>query len=247
MAESTHHPDASWLFVELGGTSSQTSRRDRDGRFWFTPGVAAAHGRPVALACPGVIQGDRVLYATSLGWPADADPRRELGIPTIALVENDAVAAGLGEAVLRAGGGAPGDLIYLSLGTGVGSAAVRAGRAYDLDVGHLAMGGASFCEGCRSYGCLNSLLEARRLPQALTPETYAFIAEQLAGALGRKGADAHIPIVLGGGIVRRHPAIADHLAARVPNPVGRTLAPPEAKSAAAMGLAYLVRRAGAGG
>src|SRR5262245_36711930 len=71
-----------WLFFELGGTTSQTAHQDTDRRFWFTSGVVPPRGRPVALACPGLIRNGRVLYATNLGWPADADPKQELGIPT---------------------------------------------------------------------------------------------------------------------------------------------------------------------
>ena len=71
---------APWLLVELGGSSAQTVQCDRYGRCWFTPGLVHESGRPVALACPGLIRDSRVLYATNLGWPDDANPALELGL-----------------------------------------------------------------------------------------------------------------------------------------------------------------------
>jgi predicted NBD/HSP70 family sugar kinase len=232
----------SWLLIELGGSSAQSIQQDGDGRFWFTSGVVPPGGRSTALACPGVIRDNRVLYATNLGWPEEADPKHELGIPTIKIVVNDAVAAALGESVLRSDAGVRPDLIYLSLGTGVGSAAVQDGIAYDFDIGHLPMGGAQYCEGCQSRGCLNSLLAAKHLPQLLTEQDYTFVARQLATALYTKGAiDDTQRIVLGGGIVRRHPGMKDQLARLIAHPISLTLAPPETKSAAYAGLAYLAQ------
>ncbi len=155
---------APWLFVEVGGSSIQTAQRDPAGRFWFTPGLVRDPGRPIALACPGLIRDGRVLYATNLGWPDEAEPGRELGVGGIGLVVNDAEAAAVGESVLRAGDAPTLDLLYVTLGTGVGSARVCDGAASYLDLAHRHVGGTNYCAGCRSVGCLNSLLESRRLP-----------------------------------------------------------------------------------
>jgi len=56
-----------------------------------------------------------------LGWPDDADPAHELGLEGVAILENDARAAGLGESILRSGETPALDLIYINLGTGVGT------------------------------------------------------------------------------------------------------------------------------
>ncbi len=230
-----------WLLVELGGSSTQTVQRDASGHFWFTPGLVREPGRPVALACPGLIRNERVLYATNLGWPDDADPARELGVERIAIVENDAVAAGLGESVLRSRGQTLVDLLYVALGTGVGSAQIIGGRARDLDLGHRYVGGEVYCSGCRNVGCLNAYLCSQHLPATLSPDDQAFVARTLAGALRAMAVDERLLLVLGGGIVRRYPAIATLLAALLPNPTGLTVAPIEAKSAAYAGLDHLAR------
>ena len=230
-----------WLLVELGGSSTQTAQRDASGRFWFTPGLVHAPGRPVALACPGLIRGGRVPYATNLGWPDDADPARELGVEQIAIVENDAVAAGLGESVLRSDTQSPIDLLYVTLGTGVGSAQVIDGVANDLDLGHHYVGGDVYCTGCRNVGCVNAYLCSQHLPVALSVDDQTFVARTLAKALRDMAVDERLPLVLGGGITRRYPAIATLLDDLIPNSTERTAVPAEAKSAAYAGLEYLAR------
>jgi len=236
-----------WLFVEVGGSSIQTAQRDLAGRFWFAPGLVRDPGRPIALACPGLIRDGRVRYATNLGWPDEADPGRELGVEGIALVMNDAEAAAVGESVLRTGDAPTLDLLYVTLGTGVGSARVRDGVASYLDLAHRHVGGTNYCAGCRSVGCLNSLLESRRLPPHLTDEDQAFVARTLAAALVDLAPDQDAPLVLGGGIARRYAAIAARLDHLVPNPTTLTRAPAEAKSTAYAGLDYLSRRPAASG
>jgi hypothetical protein len=110
---------APWRYIELGGSSAQTSTRDPAGRFWFSPGIIHDATTPIALACPGLVQPGRVLYATNLGWPEIADPAQELGMADLRIVVNDAEAAALGESVLRSGASPSRDLLYISLGTGV--------------------------------------------------------------------------------------------------------------------------------
>jgi hypothetical protein len=230
-----------WLLVELGGSSTQTVQRDEAGRFWFSPGLAREPGRPVALACPGLIRDGHVLYATNLGWPDDADPAHELGLQSTAILENDARAAGLGESVLRSGETPALDLIYVNLGTGVGDAQVINGVVSHLDLAHHHVGGDLYCTGCRAVGCLNAYLCSQNLPTLLTAEDCAFVARTLASALKDMSVDERMPLVLGGGIARRYPIIAAILDDLIPNPTELTAAPAEAKSAAYAGLDYLSR------
>lgn len=63
------------FYVELGGSSSQTVFQDREGRFWFSPGVVQTT-QEVALACLGLINNGFVYYATNLKWPDIADPKK---------------------------------------------------------------------------------------------------------------------------------------------------------------------------
>jgi hypothetical protein len=231
-----------WCYIEVGGSGSQTAVRGPSGDFAFSAGVAPIPGRQIALACPGVVAGGRVRYATNLGWPADADPGLALGIGPIALVANDAVAAALGESALRAGDAPAVALRYVALGTGVGSARVDGGVARDLDLGHRPMGGTRRCAGCGAVGCLDTLLAARWLPPMLGPDDLACIARTLAAALRATEHGTGTPLVLGGGIARRYPMLVALLAARRPYPVWPSRAPAAAKSAAYAGLEVLARR-----
>lgn len=231
-----------WIFVELGGSSSQ-STMERNGEFQFFPGVVRISDARYALAVPGVIRFPEVLYATNLGWPEVAKPSHELGLTNLELIENDVVAAGLGEAVLRSpDGDEPAcDLLYLSLGTGIGSCLVVHGRAWDADIGHAPIGGENYCMGCRSYGCLNSEIEARRLSTPLTSGDIDKIVSTLLAGLGKLADPATVPdlVVLGGGIVRTSPIIADRLGKALSQRIETSMAPPGAKSAAFLGLRWL--------
>jgi len=227
-----------WRYIELGGSSAQTVAQDETGRFWFAPGVIHSPTSFVALACPGLIEHGRVRYATNLGWPADADPAQQLDIAQLRLVINDAEAAALGEAILRSTTASPPDLLYIALGTGVGSAIVVNHTALPYDIGHCQIGGTKYCAGCQSIGCLNSELEARALPPVLSAADQKFIAEMLGRALAMHPIDRQLPIILGGGIIRRYPAIRTHFASLVSHAIEATAAPAEAKSAAYAGLAY---------
>lgn len=231
-----------WLFVEIGGSSTQTAQRDDEGGFRFTPGVIRDPSRSVALACPGVIRGERVLYATNLGWPDEADPAHELGLARVSLVVNDAEAAALGESILRSTGGPSVDLIYVTLGTGLGISCVSGGKVFDPDLAHYRLGGGSYCSGCRNWGCLNSLVCSENLPDPLSRADQAFVAESLAPVL--RGADpaGRKLVVVVGGMARRYPAIVSHLRARIPSSTEGSAAPPAAKSAAYAGLASLAAR-----
>ena len=233
---------ALWRYIELGGSSAQTVVRDHAGRFWFTPGIIHDTTSRIALACPGLIQNGRVLYATNLGWPDAAEPAQQLGIADLRIVVNDAEAAALGESVLRSTALPPQDLLYIALGTGVGSAIVSNHQARYYDIGHCQIGGTKYCAGCRSIGCLNAELEARALPTELSPEDQQFVAQTLARALEMNPVDQQVRIILSGGIIRRYPTIIAKLARLVPYHIEGTAAPPEAKSAAYAGLDYLANQ-----
>jgi predicted NBD/HSP70 family sugar kinase len=183
--------------VEVGGSSAQSARRDASGRFWFTPGVVREPGRAIALACPGIVRDGRILYATNLGWPDEADPGRELGLDSVRLVVNDAVAAALGESVLRGGNSRALNLVYVSLGTGVGGAQVVNGVPSNLDLNHRYVGGTTYCAGCRGRGCLKSMLCSQSLPGWLTREDQAFVAQTLVSALEGLAAGGRTLLVLG--------------------------------------------------
>ncbi|WP_220207719.1 ROK family protein [Reticulibacter mediterranei] len=207
--------------------------------FRFTPGLVRETNRPIALACPGIVRDGEVLYATNLGWPDRADPKEELGLQNICIVENDAVAAGLGESVLRSKIGPEQDLFYVSLGTGVGSVQVANGTARYFDLGHHYVGGTAYCAGCRSVGCLNAYLCSSSLPTPLGEQDQIFVARMLAGAFQSLSLTDQVPLVLGGGIVRRYPGIGCLVNEQIANRVELTAAPLQAKSAAYAGLEYL--------
>ena|SRR5690625_7847879 len=93
--------DNNWTFIELGGSSSQTIIYNHlENDFSFYDGIVNSE-KCIALASPGLIKEKMVYYATNLGWPDKADPKKELQAPNIKIVENDVVAASLGESVLR--------------------------------------------------------------------------------------------------------------------------------------------------
>src|SRR5699024_8810709 len=220
-----------WTFIELGGSSSQTIKYyHSEGTFTFHSRVLNAE-ECIAISCADLIKEKMVCYASNLGWPDEADPRRELNAPNIQIVENDVVAASLGESVLRSDESNIMDLYYISLGTGVGSGSVCNEQAYDLDLGHLHIGGGeNYCEGCRSFGCLNSELESKRLPKDLNHKAITFIVETLAKAIDIKYINPNVLLVLGGGISRRYPDIAQKLDELISNNVEVTVAPEQSKS-----------------
>jgi hypothetical protein len=90
-------------------------------------------------------------------------------------------------------------------------------------------------------GYLNAYLCSQNLPRGLTAEDCAFVARTLASALKDMSVDERMLLVLGGGIARRYPAIVTILDDLIPKSTALTAAPAEAKSAAYLGLEYLVR------
>jgi predicted NBD/HSP70 family sugar kinase len=226
--------------VEVGASGVQTVLLDGVGPDapWRT--LRGAHrpaGHVLAIATPGLIAGGRVVAASNLGW-LDVDPAQRLGLAGPAVVlANDAQAAALGEWVLRAAGQ---DLVFVGLGTGVGGAVVSAGSVTANLLGHLGGFGAAPCP-CGLTGCLETVAAGWALPRRLGAQRLRVLAEHLADAIRRTPQTASSPVVLAGGLTRRHPVLVELLRAALGDrEVSATAAPQELKSAAAWGLARLV-------
>lgn len=225
--------------VEVGGSGCET--------VVFDGSTVVTHARAVqpvgarlALAVPGLIEDGRVVSASNLDW-YDVDPAVELGLAGPATVVcNDAEAAALGEAVLRANGSLP-DLVYLGLGTGLGGAVVTAGAvaasnlfAHGTDVSSLA------CR-CGRVGCLETVVGGWALPPVLVPADLDTIAEALARALESEPRASPALVVVGGGIARAHPGLVTRLGRLLTGrQVEGTGATQTVKSASAWGLRHLV-------
>ena len=199
------------------------------------PGARPPAGLPVLLAVPGLIDGDRVVAASNLGW-FDVDPSDALGIDRPAsLLLNDAEAAALGESALRDGVA----LTYIGLGTGVGGAVVRDGRVVGTNLlGHGGAFGDLPCP-CGRTGCLETVAAGWALPEPLTAERFPAIAAALATAVRDEPLADPPLVVVAGGLARRHPALVRAVAAALPErTVEPSAAPAAVKSAAAWGLAF---------
>jgi hypothetical protein len=221
--------------IEVGASGCQTVLLRPEGHpeeMVVVDGAMAPQGMTVLVAAPGLIVGTRVLAASNLGWQ-DADPLEQLGLAgEISLLRNDAEAAALGEWALR---GCAEDLVFVGLGTGVGGAVVRDGAVRANLFGHLTGFGERPCP-CSQHGCLETVAAGWALPDPVTD--LAAVAQAVADAITRTpDADARL-VVLAGGLTRRHPELLALLAAALPHRVVEpSAAPPQAKSAAAWGLA----------
>jgi predicted NBD/HSP70 family sugar kinase len=227
--------------VEVGGGSIQTVLFEGD-HVSLLEGAVQPDGFELAIAVPGVVAGG-VVHATNLGW-RDADPVAVLGLAGPArLVLNDAEAASLGEAVLRGHRGLS-ELVYLCAGTGIGGAVVKDGQVLRANLfGHNAPGyGTTFGDldcPCGRTGCLETVAAGWALPDPLTDEQVRAVADVLSAAIDRHELSREGIVVLGGGVAQRYPGLVARMAARLPGrEVEQTLAPADAKSAAAWGLRY---------
>lgn len=228
------HPTAPVACVEVGGGSTQTVVLG-SGEARVLDGAVPPPGVPLLMAVPGLIEGDRVLAASNLGW-FDVDPAEALGLDrSAALLLNDAEAAALGESALR--DGAP--LVFVGLGTGVGGAVVRTGpvvAAANL-LGHTTGFGDALCP-CSRTGCLETVAAGWALPDPLPESRIGPLAAAVARAVRLEPLADPPLVVVAGGLARRYPAIVDALAAALPDrDVQPTAAAPELKSASAYGLA----------
>lgn len=228
------HSTAPVACVEVGGGSTQTVVLG-SGEARVLDGAVPPPGVPLLMAVPGLIEGDRVLAASNLGW-FDVDPAEALGLDrSAALLLNDAEAAALGESALR--DGAP--LVFVGLGTGVGGAVVRTGpvvAAANL-LGHTTGFGDVLCP-CSRTGCLETVAAGWALPDPLPESRIVPLAAAVARAVRLEPLADPPLVVVAGGLARRYPAIVDALAAALPDrDVQPTAAAPELKSASAYGLA----------
>ena len=226
-------PTSAVTCVEIGGSGVQTVVFDEHDRFTVHSGAQHVAGATLLIACPGLIDGNRVVSATNLAW-TDVDPAAALHLPGPArLVLNDAEAAAFGERALRAD--RP-DLVYIGLGTGVGAAVVREDRTHANLLGHEGEFGTIRCR-CGRRGCLETVAAGWALPQHLSGAGRAAVADALARALDEDPRCDVGLVVLGGGIVGSHPDLIELLDARLGGArVEPTAAPAGAKSAAAWGL-----------
>lgn len=240
--------------VEIGGSGTQTLLLGRDVAGAVDPVVvdpdhddpADAAGGPlgegatVLIAVPGLVGDGRVVAASNLGW-FDVDPAEQLGLPTAALVLNDAHAQALGESALHG----VDDLTYLALGTGVGGAVVSGGAVVaDNLFGHTGAFSDDTCV-CGRTGCLETIAAGWAAAPSLDDASIEAIAEALAVAVRDEPLAMPHVVVVGGGMARSHPSIVARLAAYLPDrDVRPSAAPPLAKSAAAWGLRRAASLAG---
>lgn len=80
------------------------------------------------------------------------------------------------------------------------------------------------------------------MPKDLNHKAITFIVETLAKAIDIKYINPNVLLVLGGGISRRYPDIAQKLDELISNNVEVTVAPEQSKSSAFAGLYYLLSR-----
>ncbi|MET7280977.1 ROK family protein [Kribbella sp. NPDC005582] len=221
--------------VEVGGSSVQTATLV-DGSVVFADGAV----RPempyrYGLAAPGWVVEGRVRGAHHLGW-MDVEAWDVLGFPRRPDVSlNDAEAGALGEWLLREG--APAELLYVVIGTGVGAVRVSAGELVAVEFGHQVGFGTGVCGGCGRQGCLDAAIGGHALPTPLGVEDVARVRESLMRAIQLTGLPAGATVVFAGGVVRSHPEVVPAIRG-----MEKSLAPPEAKSAAYLGVLDLLQR-----
>lgn len=227
--------------VEVGASNIQTALFEDGGSHRLLRGAHQPAGFDLAIAVPGLIQDGIVTESSNLGW-TNVDPVAALGLlGPASVIVNDAEAAALGEAVLRGGSGLD-RVVYLGLGTGIGGAVIEAGQILAGNLfGHMAGFSSAVCS-CGGTGCLETVAAGWSLPNPLDDEAVARASAALATAVMSEPLASEGPLlVIGGGIARRYPRIVEMTGAHL-NGLGvePTQAPPEAKSAAAWGLSYLL-------
>ncbi|MFB6723160.1 ROK family protein [Kribbella sp. NPDC056345] len=218
--------------VEVGGSSVQTATLV-DGTVGFADGVVRPEtAYRYGLAAPGWVVDGRVRGAHHLGW-MDVEAWEVLGFPQRPEVSlNDAEAGALGEWLLR--DGEPAELLYVVIGTGVGAVRVSAGELVAVEFGHQVGFGDAVCGGCGRRGCLDAAIGGHALPTPLGAEDETRVRDALTRAIELTELPAGATVVLGGGLVRSHPRVVPDMQ------VERSLAPPDAKSAAHVGVLDLL-------
>ena len=220
--------------VEIGGSSVETVLFAPDGTVERVDGAVRPKGARLGIATPGIVEGCRVVAASSLGW-IDVDPAVELGIaPSAEVVLNDAEAAALGEVVRRDG---VRDAVYICVGTGLGAAVVRDGVVVATNLlGHTRGYSTRECL-CGQVGCLETVAAGLALPDPLGTAELEAAADAIAGALRSEAQAKPKLVVLAGGIVARYPVLSQLVAELMPDrTVQRSAAPAGFKSASAWGV-----------
>jgi predicted NBD/HSP70 family sugar kinase len=243
-----HDPNQLLACVEIGGGSIQTVLFANGDQPRLLTGAHQPDGAVLGLAVPGLISDGIVVHASNLDW-RNVDPVRALGLTgPAAVVLNDAEAAALGEAALRSTEGLR-SLVYVCIGTGIGGSVIRDGKVVQSNLfGHNAEDhGSSFGDTrcrCGRYGCLETVSAGWALPEPLGEKDLVILAERLAAAIEVHPLASDGTIVVAGGIARRYPDLVHLMKLRLDTrDVEHTLAPYDAKSAAAWGLRYLLRGA----
>lgn len=234
--------------VEIGGGSVQTVLFVDGERPRLIDGARHTSGTQLAIAVPGIVTDGIVVHASNLGWRL-TDPVRALELDGPAdVVMNDAEAAALGEAALRGTDGLR-SLVYLCIGTGIGGAVVRHGEVVMSNLfGHNAEDhGTAFGDlecRCGRRGCLETVASGWALPDPIDDVDLRVVADRLAAAIESHPLACEGTIVIGGGIARRYLSLVTLVKHRLSERiVEHTLAPYDAKSAAAWGLRYVLRGA----
>jgi len=228
--------ELSVVCIEVGGSGVETVLFAADGSHQRRAGAIAPEGRRILVAVPGLVQGIRVVGASSLGW-FDVEPLHALGIDQSAdLVLNDAEAAALGEVALRHAADVH-EAVYLGLGTGVGGAVVRHDRVVGENLfGHTPGFSDRPCL-CGQTGCLETVAAGWALPEPLDVAHRQRLAAACAEAIRGEPLASPELVVIAGGLARRYPDLCDHLARHLPDRrVEPSAAPKDVKSAAAWGL-----------
>ena len=230
--------------VEVGGSGCQTVVFDDSS--WLTlDGAHRPDGTDLAIAAPGYLRDGRVMWASNLGW-RDVDPAEQLGLtgPSLVLL-NDAEAAALGEAALRADAGraavVAAGLTFVGVGTGIGGAVIDDGRVTATNLFGHASGFSSLPCPCGRVGCLETVAAGWALPDEIDRSTQRNVAGALAAAIEAEPRAAHTLVVIGGGLVAAHPYVVEVVSGLLPGRrVEPSAAPGEAKSASAWGLRHVV-------
>jgi glucokinase len=226
--------------VEVGGSSVETVTFADDGTVLRVDGAHRPEASTLAIATPGIVEGNRVVAASNLGW-FDVDPAAALGIGADAdLVVNDAEAAALGELALR---DLTDDIVFVSLGTGVGGAVVLDGTVVAGNLFGHAPGFSDMPCVCGRRGCLETVAGGWSLPAPLSDRDRDRVARTVATAIEREPHATGPLVVVGGGMAHRYPDLVMRIAEYAPQRVVEPSAAPHGfKSASAWGLRALVNR-----
>ena len=166
-----------------------------DGVVAFLEEILADAGRvdAVGVGVASMVDFSRGRIVRSVNLPLSDVLLRDLladrlGVPVV--VDNDANAAALGEAVFGAGVGSP-EMLMLTLGTGVGGGIVCGGRLFrgltgaGAELGHIIVDvdGRECPAACPNHGCLEAYVAGPAMAAAALAEAQAHPASALGRAL----------------------------------------------------------------